>query len=197
MNPAVGSDLTQFQIRLRPVRVALTLLRVTTIPVGQSVPRDVRQIAVFVNENPGRLLQPAAALDAFSGFRGSAGAPCFGVPAATAFRPLPSPGRPVQQAARQAAHPCRESQRRDPSDHRPVTLCRARRRAQHFTDAERAPHPIHVADLPLQRIAALAVPGADVLYHHQAVRAAHDGAHRAVAQQVRESNRNVFVSHGT
>ena len=163
--------------------------------MGQVVPGNVRQVSLLVDEHPRRLLQSATAFNAFFGSRGSSGVPRSGIWAATVFRPGSSPRRRVHQAARQASHPRRESQRRNPPNDRPAPLRRAWRRAQQLFDAERAPHPIHVADFPIQGIAARAVPGADVLNHHQAVRAAHYGADRAVTQQVREPNGNVLFNH--
>ena len=195
---AAGSGLVQLQIRLRPVGATSALFGAAGMfRMRQNVPGDVRQIAVLMHEDPRGLLQPAAAVAAFSR---STRVPCFSAPmvvAATGSRP--SPGRTVHQAALrvQAAHPGRKPERRDPSDHRPAPLHRARRRAERALDAERAPHPVHVADLPLQGIGARTIPKADVLHHHQAVRPAHDGPHGAFAQQVRETDRDVFFSHGS
>ena len=176
-----------------PVGAALALLRVTEICVRQIVPGDIGEVALVVHEDPGRLFEPAAAAGAgIESFRSSRP----GASVVVSGRAPSSPGRRVQQAAPHAAHPRRKSERGYPSDHRPVPLLRARRLAERPVDAERASNPVHVADLSLQGIVARAVPGADVLHHHQAVRTAHDGSDRAVAQQVRQPDRNVLFRHG-
>ena len=193
-NPAVGTGLVHSQVGLLPVGTALTLFRVAGAIVGQVVPGDVGQIAVFVHQHPRRLLQPTPARAALS--RVCFGTcPCLDVPSIVARRRRPPPRRMVHQAAPQAPHPRREPQRRNPPDHRPVALHRPRRRTQRSIDAESAPDAVYVTDLPLAPVAAGAVPGTDVLHHHQTVRTAHDRAHRAVPQQVRKPNRNVFFSH--
>ena len=129
MHDATGSGLAQLQIGLRPVGAALALFGVAGMfRVRQNVPEDVRQIAVLVHEDPGGLLQPAAAAAAFFRFSRSFRALCFGAPMAiAAIGSRLSPGRTVHQAALrvQAAHPGGKPQRRDPSDDRPVPLHRA------------------------------------------------------------------------
>ena len=148
-----------------------------------------------IHKDPWRLLQPSAALAALFGSCRPCGNPRYCNLAAAGFLPRSSPRRRVHQAARRTVHPGRESQRWNPSDDGPAPFRRAWRRAQHPVDAEGASHPIHVAYFPVQGIAARAVPGADVLHHHEAVGAAHDCAHRAVAQQMREPNGYVLFSH--
>ena len=192
-NQSSGPGVAQLQIGLRPVGAAMALLRVAPVAVGQVVPGHVGQIALFVNEDPGHLLEPAAAIAAVGKSSCAPGLASL----AAATRPSPaSPGRRMQQAATQAAHPGREPERRHPADHRTVALRRSGRCAERVFDAESTPHPIHVANLPSHGIAARPVPRTDVLHHHQAVRAAHDGADRTVAEQVREPNGNVLFSHG-
>ena len=190
---AANFGVAQSQIGLRPVVTALTLFRTAEFPVSKNVPGHVRQIALLVDEDPGHLLQPAAALAACSG---CSRVPGSGSPARITFPPPGPPGSRMQQAATQAAHPGREPERRHPADHRTVALRRSGRCAERVFDAESTPHPIHVANLPSHGIAARPVPRTDVLHHHQAVRAAHDGADRTVAEQVREPNGNVLFSHG-
>ena len=191
---AVDSRLIQLQVRLSPVGTALTLLRPASVPVDQVMPGNVRQVAIFVHEDPRRLLQPAATLAATVGFVFTRWRTVLFV---TDCRPRSPPRRAMHQAAPQAPHPCREPQRRNPPDHRPVALGRPRRCAQRASNAENAPNPVHVADLASHGVTARAIPGPDVLHHHQTVRTTHDGTHRAVAQQVREPNRDVFLSHET
>ncbi len=172
----------------RLIRATLTTARVATISMRQLVPGHVRQITLFVNENPGHLLESPATRTTSS----------FVSP--TPACPFPcSPRRRVQQPARKTAHPGRELQGRNPSKGHPVSLGRARRAAECLFDTEGAPYPFHVANLSIHGIAPRTVPGTDVLHHHQTIRAvAHDRADRALAQQVRQANGYVYdlVSHG-
>ena len=144
-----------------------------------------------MDQNPGHLLQLAA-----TGVFGAVGAGAHGF----FFQPRVPPGPKVQEPAPRTAHPGREPHGGDPgSVHRAVILHpRDRRGAQPLCDPERAPHLIHVADLTLQRNAAIAGSMRGCPSRTPGIRGpAHDGAHRAVEQQVEEPNRSGVVSHRT
>ena len=187
--PSLALD--QSQVGIGPVRTTAAPPGSAGVRVGQIVPGRVGQIALVVHQDPGRLLQLAPAGAFLPSRRLERGGRTGGGPVRTA-----APGLVVQQAARRAAHPERKAAGRDPAEHRPVPLRRDGRRAQHLPDAQRPAHLVHVADLPPAGIDSRRVPPADVRHDHQAVRTAHDGAHRAVAQEVREPDGDEFITHG-
>ena len=173
------------QVGFVQVRFALTPVRITDTGMREPVPGNVRQIALLVDQNPGYLLQPAAARPALKTL-------------ATIVVVLAAPPRrPVQQAALQAAGPEREAADRYPIAQLPVVEpLRDGRSTKRLVDAQSVADLVHVADLPFQRVVAGFVPVPNIRHDHQMVGVTHDGAHRTVAQEVRQAHGDISFLDG-
>ena len=191
-NSTAGIGLLHSEVRARPVWSALALLWIAAVSVSHVMPGHVGKIAVLMHKDPGGLLQNAVA---FAAIQCALDRSFVRHPGGFVLLAWRSPGSPMQQAASDAARPGWKPKGRDPSDGGAIVLHRAWRRAERFADVERGLDAFYIPDLTVHRIAAFAIPVADVLHYHQAVGTAHDRSHRAIAKEMGEPNRKIFVSH--